>query len=103
MMWPGSLIAVSERFPGGGVIMFAMMAAGGDMGAAVGPQLVGVITDTVKKIPFFASKAAAMGLDADSFGMKIGILIGMLFSLAAIAVFYTIMRKQKSFQENKAQ
>ncbi|MBR6681793.1 MAG: MFS transporter, partial [Clostridia bacterium] len=41
MLWPGSLIAVADLFPQGGVFIYAMMAAGGDLGASVGPQLVG--------------------------------------------------------------
>ena len=35
MLWPGSLIAASDRFPHGGVFLYAMMAAGGDTGASV--------------------------------------------------------------------
>lgn len=100
MMWPGSLIAVSERFPHGGVVMFALMAAGGDLGASVGPQLVGVITDTVKGAPQTIRLAADMGLTPDQLGMKIGILTGMVFSLIAIFVFLTIMKKQKQFTQN---
>ncbi len=40
MLWPGSLVVATDRFPSGGVFIFAMMAAGGDLGASVGPQLV---------------------------------------------------------------
>ena len=100
MMWPGSLIAVSERFPHGGVVMFALMAAGGDLGASVGPQLVGVITDTVKGAPQMVQLAEGMGLTPDQLGMKIGILTGMVFSLVAIFVFFTVMKKQKRFTQN---
>ena len=47
MLWPGSLIAASDRITKGGVFVYAMMAAGGDLGASIAPQLVGVITDIV--------------------------------------------------------
>lgn len=97
MMWPGSLIAVSERFPHGGVVMFALMAAGGDLGASVGPQLVGVITDAVSASPKLAETALGMGLTPDRLGMKCGILVGMIFSLVAVFVFLSIMRKQKNY------
>ncbi len=99
MMWPGSLIAVSERFPHGGVIMYALMAAGGDLGASVGSQLVGIITDAVSENEKAIQLAANIGLSPDSLGMKIGILIGMLFSVIAIFVFLNIMTKQKNFIE----
>ena len=57
MLWPGSLVAASSRFPQGGVFIYALMAAGGDMGASVGPQLVGVITDAVMAAPGAAAIA----------------------------------------------
>lgn len=99
MMWPGSLIAVAERFPRGGVIMYALMAAGGDLGASVGPQLVGVITDVIRENEATAKLAFDMGLTPDRLGMKVGILIGMLFSLIAIFVFFSVMRNQRKFTE----
>ena len=97
MMWPGSLIAVSERFPHGGVMMFALMAAGGDLGASVGPQLVGVITDAVSASPTAAGIAARLGLTSETLGMKIGILVGMVFSLVAVFVFLSIMVNRKKY------
>ena len=97
MMWPGSLIAVSERFPHGGVMMFALMAAGGDLGASVGPQLVGIITDAVSASPTAAGIAARLGLTPETLGMKFGILVGMVFSLAAVFVFLSIMVNRKKY------
>ena len=47
MLWPGTLLVASSRIPTGGVFIYAMMAAGGDLGASVGPQLVGIVTDYV--------------------------------------------------------
>ena len=98
MMWPGSLIAVQERLPHGGVVMFALMAAGGDLGASVGPQLVGVITDVVKSNDRMIKLAESMALDPDAFGMKIGILTGMVFSLVAVFVFLSIAKNQKKIK-----
>ena len=97
MMWPGSLIAVSERFPHGGVMMFALMAAGGDLGASVGPQLVGVITDTISENAGAIKLASRMGLTPESLGMKCGILVGMIFSLVAVFVFLSIMVNRKKY------
>ena len=75
MLWPGSLVAVAERIPAGGVVMYAMMAAGGDIGASVGPQLVGII--------------------ADAAGIRYGILAGLVFPLGGIAVNYLLYRQSK--------
>ncbi len=95
MLWPGNLIVASERFPKGGVFIFAMMAAGGDLGASVGPQLVGIITDTVSASPFFAQMAQSMNIGADQLGMKLGMLVGMLFPLTAVFVFIRFIKSKK--------
>jgi hypothetical protein len=95
MLWPGSLIAASNRFPESGVFIYAMMAAGGDLGASVGPQLVGVVTDAVLLNPKAVSFASSMGLTAEQLGMKIGMLCGMIFPLVAIFIFLRVWKSKK--------
>ena len=94
MLWPGSLIAASDRFPAGGVFIYAMMAAGGDLGASVGPQLIGIITDTVAAGGAFAEFAASVSLSPEQLGMKIGMLVAAIFPLCAVFV-YKKMKKDK--------
>ena len=94
MLWPGSLIVASDRFPQGGVFIFAMMAAGGDLGASVGPQLIGVITDFAIANPTIVSFAEGMNLAPEQMGMKLGMLVGMLFPLTAIAVYFVIKKSR---------
>ena len=95
MMWPGSLLVASDRFPAGGVLLFALMAAGGDMGASVGPQLVGVVTDIAIAVPVISDFAATLGLAPEQLGMRLGMLIGMLFPLCAIPVYASFRRYDK--------
>ncbi len=95
MLWPGSLIVASERFPNGGVFIFAMMAAGGDLGASVGPQLVGIVTDFTITHPSLCELAEKLNLTAEQLGMKFGLLIGMLFPLIAIFLYYSMKKKDK--------
>ena len=97
MLWPGSLIAVSDRFPAGGVFMYAMMASGGDLGASVGPQLVGIITDSVAKNDYFSTLAAELSLSPDQLGMKLGMLVGMLFPLVAIFIYLRLVHNRKLY------
>ena len=92
MMWPGSLVVAADRFPKGGVVVYAMMAAGGDLGASVAPQLVGVVTDAVSASPYFAETAFSLGLTAEQLGMRAGLLVGALFPLLAIFVFFILRR-----------
>ena len=100
MLWPGSIITVSERIPTGGVIMYALMAAGGDLGASVGPELVGVITDLVSADAGMIAFAESMGLTAEQLGMKCGLLIGAFFALVAIPV-YVILYKTRVKKDTK--
>ena len=99
MMWPGSLIVASERFPTGGVFVFAIMAAGGDLGASVGPQLVGIITDAVAASAWAATLAERLGIFPEQLGMKLGMLVGMLFPLCAIGVYARIRRAQQKIKD----
>lgn len=87
MLWPGNLVIASERFPTSGVFIYAMMAAGGDLGASVGPQLIGVITDFTSANPVLSEFAAGINLSPEQLGMKLGMLVGMLFPLLAIPLF----------------
>lgn len=94
MLWPGSLVVGSDKFPTGGVFIYAMMASGGDMGASIGPQLVGLVTDGVIAAPWAAGLAETLGLGVEQLAMKAGMLTGLLFPLAAILTF-SILYKQK--------
>lgn len=98
MLWPGCLVVAQEYFKKGGVFIFAMMAAGGDFGASVGPQLVGIITDTVTASQSVLSLASKLAISSEQLGMKTGMLFGSLFPLAAVFVYWYIRKdiKRKS-------
>ena len=96
MLWPGNLIVASDRFPQGGVFIYAMMAAGGDLGASVAPQLVGIITDAAIAIPAASDLALRLSLAPEQLGMKLGMLVGMLFPLVGIPLYLRMWKgKQK--------
>ena len=44
IMWPGTISLTSPRIPKGGTALFAMLAMAGDLGGALGPNLVGTVT-----------------------------------------------------------
>lgn len=45
IMWPGTISISSKKCPGGGTAMFAFLALAGDLGATVGPTMVGGIAE----------------------------------------------------------
>lgn len=97
MLWPGNLIVASDRFPQGGVFVYALMAAGGDLGGSVAPQLVGVVTDLTMESSLAMSLAAQWNITPEQLGMKCGMLVGMLFPLAGIFICLRIWKnKSKS-------
>ena len=95
MMWPGCLIVAADRVPTGGVFIYAMMAAGGDLGASVGPQMVGIVTDAIVASNQAANFAQTLGYTVEQLGMKVGMLIGMLFPMIAIFVYLAMVKKKK--------
>ena len=95
MMWPGSLVVAADRIPTGGVFIYAMMAAGGDLGASIGPQMIGVVTDAVMANPTASALAQNLGLMPDQLGMKLGMLMGMLFPFVGIFIYLRILRTKK--------
>lgn len=94
MLWPGSILVSSERFPTGGVFIFAMMASGGDLGAALGPQLLGMVTDKAMTLSVVSQLAEQFSLTIEQLSMKIGILSGAVFPLLAIPFMITITKKK---------
>lgn len=101
MLWPGNLSVAAERFPTGGVFIYALMAAGGDLGASVGPQLVGIVTDATVLSPWAAELATALTLTPDQLGMKLGMLVGMLFPLIGCAFSFAIWRGRQKKDSGK--
>lgn len=45
IMWPGTISISAKKCPRGGTAMFAFLALAGDLGAALGPAMVGGIAD----------------------------------------------------------
>ena len=45
MLWPGTLILMEEKIPAVGIAGYALMAAGGDFGASIAPQTLGIVVD----------------------------------------------------------
>lgn len=95
MLWPGTLIVAADKMPTGGVFMYALLAAGGDLGASVAPQLVGIIADGVTASAPLAELALSWGMTAEQLGMKAGILVGAVFAVLATLVFGYILKAKK--------
>lgn len=92
MLWPGTLILMEEKFPNPGVAAYALMAAGGDFGSSVAPQLLGRIVDSVSESGFAQELAVTFALSPEQIGLKAGMLIGAFFPLLGVFLL-TFMKK----------
>ena len=77
IMWPGTISISSGKCPGGGTAMFAFLALAGDLGATVGPTMVGGIAEVA-------------GGD-----LQMGLLIATAFPLILILGLIILDRKFK--------
>ena len=66
LMWPGTFSLTAARYPRGGTVMFGMLAVFGDIGAAVGPWIAGVVSD------------------ATQLGLKAGLLVAIIFPILLV-------------------
>jgi fucose permease len=92
MLWPGTLIMMEEKLPGVGVAAFALMAAGGDLGASVAPQLMGIVIDKVSVSTWAAELGEKLSLTAEQVGLKAGMLVTAIFPILGTAVVLVILR-----------
>lgn len=77
IMWPGSISISSKILPTGGTAMFAFLALAGDLGGALGPYIVGNV-----------SQAAGNNLQA-------GVLAGIGFPIVLVISVLLIRKKYK--------
>lgn len=92
MLWPGTLILMEERLPNPGVAAYALMAAGGDCGASVAPQMMGIVVDKVSESPWAARVSATSGLSTEQIGMKAGVLSATVFPVLGIVTLLIMKR-----------
>lgn len=92
MLWPGMLLLMEEKFPSPGIAAYALMAAGGDLGASVAPQSMGIVVDAVSVSGWAAGLAEQIGLSPEQIGIKAGMLTAAIFPFIGIAVLLYLKR-----------
>ncbi|MBE6812597.1 MAG: MFS transporter [Ruminococcaceae bacterium] len=92
LLWPGTLILMEEKFPNPGVAAYALMAAGGDFGASVAPQAMGIVVDKVAVSSFAADMSTRFAMTPDEVGMKVAMLCTAVFPILGVGLLLFIMR-----------
>jgi fucose permease len=103
MLWPGTLIMMEENIASPGVTAYALMASGGDLGASVAPQLMGVVVDTVSASALAKELSGKLHLSVEQIGLKAGMLFSAIFPIIGIVVVLVIMRYFKKNSDLKGQ
>lgn len=84
MLWPGTLILMEEKIAVPGVAAYALMAACGDFGSSIAPQMMGIIADNIAASDFAISLSQSLGVTPDEIGLKTGMVIAALFPILGI-------------------
>lgn len=95
LMWPGTLSFSSARFPMGGTAMFGILAISGDIGGALGPWIAGVVSDAVQNSRAALEMAHSFGMEAEQFGLKAGLLAGMIFPVCMLIALLALKKDTK--------
>lgn len=90
MLWPGTLILMEEKLPNPGVTAYALMAAGGDLGASVAPQAMGIVVDEVSVSDWAAKIGASLSLNAEQVGMKVGMFTAAIYPVLGVILLIFI-------------
>jgi len=99
MLWPGTLILMEEKIPFVGVAGYALMAAGGDFGGALAPQMLGAVVDGVAQSDLAVKISAVTSLSPEQIGMKAGMLTAAVFPLIGI---FLLLYIRKFFKKNSS-
>lgn len=79
IMWPGTISLSAKSIPFGGTAMFALLAMAGDLGGALGPGLVGRISQ----------------MAGDN--LKIGMSAGCVFPIVLVIALFVLGKQKEKF------
>lgn len=94
LLWPGTLVSVSKKLPLAGASMFALMSAGGDIGASFGTFITGVIADGA-----INNEIVLFGLTIEQTALRIAIFCACVFPIFSLLFQSLLARKKLGIKE----
>lgn len=88
LLWPGTLVIATDKYPTSGAWLFAVLAIAGDVGAAAAPYITGLVTDLT------AGAGTAMSL-------RYGLLASAIFPVFAFLCFVYLKRHASAEDQRK--
>ncbi len=95
LTWPGTLVVAAEKFPLAGSWMFAILAAGGDIGCSFGPWFSGKLMDVCGKVPAVQELAVFAGVPIEQMSLRLGMLAGVLFPILGLIALSRLQKKRR--------
>lgn len=96
LLWPGTLVAASEFYPRAGAWMFAILAASGDIGAALGPWAMSLVTEEGPRLAAVANLAGSLGLSSEQAGLRLGMLWAMFIPLGCFFCHRWLLQRRQA-------
>jgi fucose permease len=93
IMWPGMFSLSAQLHPRGGTMMFAALALAGDVGCAVGPWVVGRVSDLSRQSGAVLDLGARLGLGSEQAVLRFGLLVAVIFPLLMLAGIASLRRR----------
>lgn len=95
LLWPGTLVICSDRYPLAGAWMFAILAAAGDIGAAFAPWLTGRVVEGALRSEIAVRFATLYGITQEQAAIRLGLLVAVIFPLIAVGA-HIVLKKMSA-------
>ena len=94
LLWPGTLVVTSNKYPMSGAWIFAILAVAGDIGAASLPYLTGASIDSVMNSTFIGKFAQMLGATTEQAALRFGLLVSAVFPVFCMICHVYLKRKK---------
>ncbi|MGI6175521.1 MAG: MFS transporter [Christensenellales bacterium] len=87
LLWPQTLVVASGALPAAGAVLFALLAAGGDIGTSICSWALGALADG-----FMALGVHTAFMTAEQFGLRAALLVCTLYPILSM-LFQVLLKK----------
>lgn len=94
LLWPGSIVIAAREFPMAGAAMFALLSAGGDVGASAGSFLIGRVADRIASWGT-AQDLGFSGMTPEQIGLRVGLMMAAGFPALCAWLNWMIQKRLK--------
>lgn len=101
LLWPGMVALSAERFPLAGASMFALLAAGGDNGAAIAPWLVGVVADKAASLQIFIQRLYGGSLSLEQVSLRSGLLFASIYPVMMLVLLHWLAAEARKYKDQE--